>query len=192
MRAKDENKEVIILESALKMIARIGLAGLKMSDLAKEAHLATGTLYIYFRDKEELIRKLYLYLLRKSSNDVAKGIPANEPLKKRVNKICYNFLMDNILHPEYGAFFEQYFRSPFFYETESVLAEENIVMQPFYELIIEGQQQGIIKEADPELLVTLICGMLETVAKVANYSQKSVSVQEWETIFGVIWDGIKG
>lgn len=192
MRAKDENKEVIILESALKMIARIGLAGLKMSDLAKEAHLATGTLYIYFRDKEELIRKLYLYLLRKSSNDVAKGIPANEPLKKRVNKICYNFLMENILHPEYSAFFEQYFRSPFFHETESVLAEENIVMQPFYELIIEGQQQGIIKEADPELLVTLICGMLETVAKVANYSQKSVSVQEWETIFGVIWDGIKG
>jgi len=191
MRAKDENKEVLILESALKMIARIGLTGLKMSDLAKEAHLATGTLYIYFKDKEELIRKLYLYLLRKSSNNITKDIPANEPLKKRVNRICYNFLTYNISYPEYGAFFEQYFRSPFFHETESVLAEENVVMQPIYGVIIEGQQQGIIKETDPELLVTLICGMLETVAKVAFYSQKSVSIQEWDTIFGVIWDGIK-
>jgi AcrR family transcriptional regulator len=191
MRAKDENKEVLILESALKMIARIGLAGLKMSDLAREAHLATGTVYIYFRDKEELIRKLYLYLLRKSSNEVAKGASINEPLKKRVNKICYNFLTENILHPEYGAFFEQYFRSPFFHETESVLAEENIVMQPIYDVVIEGQQQGIIKETNPELLVTLICGMLETVAKVAFYSQKSISAEEWDIIFGVIWDGIK-
>lgn len=191
MRAKDENKEVLILESALKMIARIGLAGLKMSDLAKEAHLATGTVYIYFRDKEELIRKLYLYLLRKSSNEVTKDISADEPLKKRVNKICYNFLINNVLHPENGAFFEQYFRSPFFHETESVLAEENVVMQPFYELLIEGQQQGIIKETDPDLLVTLICGMLETVAKVSFYSQKSVSTDEWDKIFSVIWDGIK-
>ena len=191
MRTKDENKEVLILESALKMIARIGLAGLKMSDLAKEASMATGTVYIYFRDKEELIRKLYLYLLRKSSNEVIKDISTDVPLKKRVNKICYNFLINNVLHPEYGAFFEQYFRSPFFHETEGVLEEETVVVRPFYELIIEGQQQGIIKETDPELLVTLICGMLEAVAKVAFYSQKSVSSEEWETIFGVIWDGMK-
>ncbi|RFS16075.1 TetR/AcrR family transcriptional regulator [Emticicia sp. C21] len=191
MRAKDENKEILILESALKMIARIGLAGLKMSDLAKEAHLATGTLYIYFRDKEELIRKLYLYLLRKSSANVIQGILTNEPLKKRVNKICYNFLIYNLEGPEYGAFFEQYYRSPFFHETESVLAEETAVMQPFYELIIEGQRQGIIKETEPELLVTLICGMLETMAKVSFYSQKSISDKEWETIFSIIWDGIK-
>ncbi|WP_337042929.1 TetR/AcrR family transcriptional regulator [Emticicia sp. 17c] len=191
MRAKDENKEILILESALRMIARVGLAGLKMSELAKEAKLATGTVYIYFSDKEALIRKLYLYLLRKSSADVTKDIPASEPLKKRVNSICRNFLMNNILHPEYGAFFEQYFRSPFFHETESILAEENKVMQPIYDVIAEGQQQGIVKDADPELLVTLVCGMLETVAKVAFYSQKSVSEQEWDTIFGVIWDGLR-
>lgn len=191
MRAKDENKELLILEAALKMIARIGLAGLKMSDLAKEAHVATGTLYIYFKDKEELIRKLYLYLLRKSSEEVIKDISTHEPLKKRVNKICYNLLINNLLYPENGAFFEQYFRSPFFHETESVLAEENMVMQPFYNLIIEGQQHGIVKETDPELLVTLICGMLETVAKVAFYSRKSISDIEWDTIFGIIWDGIK-
>ncbi|MBA4851838.1 TetR/AcrR family transcriptional regulator [Emticicia sp. BO119] len=191
MRAKDENKELLILEAALKMIARIGLAGLKMSDLAKEAHVATGTLYIYFKDKEELIRKLYLYLLRKSSEEVIKDISTREPLKKRVNKICYNLLINNLLYPENGAFFEQYFRSPFFHETESVLAEENMVMQPFYNLIIEGQQHGIVKETDPELLVTLICGMLETVAKVAFYSRKSISDIEWDTIFGIIWDGIK-
>ncbi len=191
MRVKDENKEIQILEAALKLIARIGLAGLKMSDLAKEAHVATGTLYIYFKDKEELIRKLYLYLLRKSSDEVIKDIPDHEPLKKRVNRICYNFLINNILHPENGAFFEQYFRSPFFHEIENVLEEENLILAPFYELMIEGQGQGIIKDAEPELMVTLICGMLEGVAKVAFYSQKSISETEWETIFSVLWDGIR-
>lgn len=191
MRTKDEEKEKLILESALNIISKTGLAGLKMTDLAREAKLATGTVYIYFKDKEELVRKLYLYLMRTITNDLSDGIEASEPVKLKIKKISYNYLIDNILKPQKGIFFEQYFRSPFFHETESVLQEEDQIMQPIYQLVIEGQQQSIIKNINPELIVTVVCGMLDSVAKTAVYTEKTISESDWESIFGLIWDAIK-
>lgn len=191
MRTKDEEKEKLILESALNIVSKTGLAGLKMTDLAKEAKLATGTVYIYFKDKEELVRRLYLYLMRTTTNDLSAGIDMNEPVKLKIKKISHNYLIDSILKPKKGVFFEQYFRSPFFHETESILQEEDQIMQPIYQLVIEGQQQSIIKNINPELLVTVVCGILESIAKTAVYTEKTISESEWESIFGIIWDAIK-
>ncbi|AEI50049.1 TetR/AcrR family transcriptional regulator [Runella slithyformis] len=191
MRTKDETKVQLILTTALKMVARVGLAGLKMSDLAKEAGVATGTVYIYFEDKNQLIRELYLYLMHVSTNDLTRHITDSDPLKIKIKKIAHNYLDDNINNPEYGAFLEQYFRSPYFHEDDATKAEEEIALQPIYQLVVEGQRQSLIKEADPELLVTLVCGMLNEMAKVAIYTQKPITPADWELTFSVLWDGIR-
>jgi len=192
MRNKDETKVKLILDTALSMIARIGLSGLKMSDLAKEAGVATGTVYIYFEDKNQLIRELYLQLTRHSTTDLSKGILVHEPLKIRLNKIALNYLENNIKNPENGVFLEQYFRSPYLQKDDETRLEEEKVLQPIYELVLEGQRQSLIKEANPKWLVLLMCGMLNEVAKQLIYKQKSLSEDEWELTFGVLWDGIKG
>lgn len=191
MRNKDETKVQLILSTALKMIRRVGLAGLKMSDLAKEAGVATGTVYIYFEDKNQLIQELYFYLIRDNITDISQQISDNDPLKIKIKKIARNYLDDNINNPEYGAFFEQYFRSPYFYQDNTIRAEEAKSVQPIYQLIVEGQRQSLIKEADPDLLVTLVYGMLNEVAKTAIYTQKPLTQAEWELTFSVLWDGIR-
>lgn len=191
MRTRDEKKEKLILESALSIISKTGLAGLKMSDLAKEAKLATGTVYIYFKDKEELVRRLYLYLMRNITNALSTSLNSNDPVKLKIKRIAHNYLIDSILNPQKGVFFEQYFRSPYYHETENILQEENQILQPIYEVIIEGQQQNIIKEISADMLVTMVCGMLDSLAKTAIYTEKNYSESEWEVIFSVVWDAIK-
>ncbi|MEI7582167.1 TetR/AcrR family transcriptional regulator [Runella sp.] len=191
MRSKDETKVQLILGTALKMIERVGLAGLKMSDLAKEAGVATGTVYIYFEDKNQLIRELYLYLMHYNTADLNQPISENEPLKIKIKKIARNYLNNNINNPEHGAFLEQYFRSPYFHEDDATHQAEELALQPIYSLLVEGQRQSLIKDADPELLVTLVCGMLNEVAKVSIYTQKPITPAEWELTFSVLWDGIR-
>jgi AcrR family transcriptional regulator len=44
-----------IREAAIRVIARQGFAGTTMQEIADEAELAKGTLYLYFKDKEELL-----------------------------------------------------------------------------------------------------------------------------------------
>ena len=162
-----------------------------MSDLAKEAGVATGTLYIYFDDKPALIQRLYAYLLRKSLCDLNAGVADTDPLRVKIRKMTRNYLNDNLDNPEYTAFFEQYFRSPYFVETEAIREAETSVMQPIYDLVVLGQEQTIIKEANPDLLVTLVCGMLNELAKQVLYTKQPISESDWELTFSVIWDGIK-
>jgi len=45
----------IIVHAALAAFISKGFQHTSMSDIAKEAHIAKGTLYLYFRSKEELI-----------------------------------------------------------------------------------------------------------------------------------------
>lgn len=191
MRTKDEAKEQVIFDTALRLIMQTGLSGLKMSELAKEAGVATGTVYIYFADKPTLIQRLYGYLLRKSLSDLEDGIVESDPLRVKIRKITRNYLDDNLKHPEYTAFFEQFFRSPYYVPSEAIVAEESTMMQPIFDLIVQGQQQTIIKEVNPELLVTLVCGMLDELAKQAHFTKQPVSDGDWELTFSVIWDGVK-
>ncbi|HLU68175.1 MAG TPA: TetR family transcriptional regulator, partial [Kofleriaceae bacterium] len=47
-----------ILEAAEKVFARAGFADTRMADVAAEAGLATGTLYNYFANRDELLSSL--------------------------------------------------------------------------------------------------------------------------------------
>ncbi|HEX2163924.1 MAG TPA: helix-turn-helix domain-containing protein, partial [Thermoanaerobaculia bacterium] len=46
-----------IREAAGRVVARHGLAGATMDAIAEEAGVAKGTLYLYFKSREELIEK---------------------------------------------------------------------------------------------------------------------------------------
>ncbi|RAI99836.1 TetR family transcriptional regulator [Chitinophaga skermanii] len=55
MRARDENKILAIREKTMALIVSEGLDGFSMNKLAKAAGISPATLYIYYKDKEDLI-----------------------------------------------------------------------------------------------------------------------------------------
>ncbi|MCE7064643.1 TetR/AcrR family transcriptional regulator [Dyadobacter sp. CY326] len=59
MRTRDVNKEALIREKAIEMIVAHGFDGLSMHKLAKSAGVSVATIYIYFKDREDLIQQLY-------------------------------------------------------------------------------------------------------------------------------------
>lgn len=58
MRIRDENKEQAICEKAIEIVVAKGFDGLSMQKLAKEANVSPATIYIYFKDREDLILQL--------------------------------------------------------------------------------------------------------------------------------------
>lgn len=48
-----------IQEAALRVIARKGMAAATMQEIAEEAGVAKGTIYLYFRDRDELVEKTF-------------------------------------------------------------------------------------------------------------------------------------
>ena len=65
MRTRDEMKEAAIREKALEMVVKHGFDGLSMQKLAKAAGVSPATIYIYFKDRGDLILQLYLQEMKK-------------------------------------------------------------------------------------------------------------------------------
>src|SRR5579883_1261917 len=59
MRTRDEQKIAAIKEKALDMIVSGGFDGLSMQKLAKAAGVSPATIYIYFKDRDDLLIQLY-------------------------------------------------------------------------------------------------------------------------------------
>ena len=58
MRVRDENKEKAIRQKAIEMIVKEGLDGFGVNKLAKAAGVSPATIYIYFKDRDDLILQL--------------------------------------------------------------------------------------------------------------------------------------
>lgn len=192
MRNRDTAKEQLIMNTALSMISEIGLAGVKMNDLAKRAGVATGTLYIYFTSKEELIRKLYAYVCCELGSDLQKNIQEGASLKEKLRQICKNYTLDLLTHPEYKVFMDQYFCSPFFRNEDDIQHLENaIYLDPVVKLIMDAKEEKQEITVAPELLIQISRGALEKYAHYVMTSGKPWDDREFDLVFHFIWNGAK-
>ena len=66
MKVKDQQKVTDLFKATLELTESVGLAGLKMSEIARYANLASGTIYVYFNSKETLLNELYSKLKKDS------------------------------------------------------------------------------------------------------------------------------
>lgn len=60
MRNRDEHKEQTIRKKAIEIAVKDGFDGLSMHKLAKAAGVSPATIYIYFKDREDLILQVSL------------------------------------------------------------------------------------------------------------------------------------
>ena len=70
MRTKTPKLGSRILDAAARQFARQRFHEVRMDDIAAEAEVSKGTLYSYFRDKEEL----YLALLARGSEGMVRAL----------------------------------------------------------------------------------------------------------------------
>src|SRR5438552_422459 len=54
-----DDKRRRILDAALRCFALTGYHGTRIPDVAMQAHIGTGTVYRYFKDKEALVNEVY-------------------------------------------------------------------------------------------------------------------------------------
>ena len=59
MRKREGNKEQAILESAVRVFAQHGYHRAKISSIADQAGVATGSVYLYYKNKESILLKIF-------------------------------------------------------------------------------------------------------------------------------------
>jgi AcrR family transcriptional regulator len=98
-RVRSPEKRSAILHAAVHEIAEAGL-GAPTAKIAQRAGVASGTLFTYFVNKEELLNELYLELKSEVYVSVNAGFPHKGSLERRAQHICLSFLDWAIEFPE--------------------------------------------------------------------------------------------
>jgi AcrR family transcriptional regulator len=60
MRSRDEQKKLAIRDKTIDMVVKSGLDGFSMQKLARAAGVSPATLYIYYKDREDLLLQICL------------------------------------------------------------------------------------------------------------------------------------
>lgn len=190
MRLKDDNKINIIFKASLNLIFKDGIAGLTMAKIAKQAGLATGTLYIYFKNKEELINELYRTLEKQSAERFLKGYDKTLPYKIGLKIIWMNYLKHRIEYNEESIFMEQYYRSPYITRKHKRIAE--LMKSPIHQIIRRGKEEKLVKqEFDDEMLFLSMLGFLRELADEHVCGVYVLNEERIEKAFQLNWDMIK-
>ena len=154
MRLKDEQKQQAIIRAVLELTNERGLAGLKMSTLARRAGVATGTLYTYFEDKEDLLLSVNRSVRNRGAEFLLSRMSSDLGVRERMLAFIAAYT-DYVGHNfEAILFVDLLKRSPVM--TEAAKTETLERYGFLVELIREGIDSGDIEPGDPEVILHVI------------------------------------
>ncbi|MEY9093944.1 TetR/AcrR family transcriptional regulator [Paenibacillus sp. RC84] len=99
MTSKKKEKYDLILEAALKVFAEHGFHRSQVSKIAKAAGVADGTIYLYFKRKEDILISLFREKLGELVGKFHMHIEQTTGVKEALRKVCeihYTELENNV------------------------------------------------------------------------------------------------
>lgn len=188
-RPRDESKIEAIYEATLKLVLETGFNGLKMADVARAANLATGTLYIYFKNKEVLINELYYHLKKNKTLKMLEAFDAKDPFVVAFKKLWLNYLTISLAEPERMKFIEQYTHTS--YLTKKTKQQSDQLLQPLEEFLANGIKQGLVKKLPVQLLLSQLMGPINECVKLHYDQTLKITSRLKEELFEMAWNSIK-
>lgn len=106
-RRSTRDRRAALLQAALKLFARDGLHNVPTSAISREAGVATGTLFVYFKSKEELISTLYLEAVAAVTEAMMEGFDEADPIADEFRRIWFNRARWHLANPAASNFIRQ-------------------------------------------------------------------------------------
>ena len=165
-RRKNNEKYYRIIEAATKVFAKNGFYQSKISEIAKEAKVADGTIYIYFENKDDILISLFEEQMKAVIDNMEVQISGIDDPAKKLERFASTHLglieknqdMAEIIQVELrqsNKFMKEY-------KNEKFIQYLNIIE----DIISEGQKRGIFKEdVIPKVAKRAFFGALDEVSR---------------------------
>lgn len=166
MRHKDSEKYHRIIHAATKIFAKKGFFQAKVSEIAKEAQVADGTIYLYFEGKDAILISLFEEQMELVLENMRAQISKEEDAAKKIEKFALTHLkmieenrdMAEIIQVElrHSSKFMKEYKNEKFAEYLNIIDE----------IIREGQEMGIFKkEIIPSIAKRAFFGALDEMSR---------------------------
>jgi TetR/AcrR family fatty acid metabolism transcriptional regulator len=146
MRHKSDEKYRKIIAAATKIFSQKGFFKAKVSEIAREAGIADGTVYIYFKHKDDILISLFEEKMQEVLDNMKEQInQETDPLKKieRFALVHLQLIEDHkdiaeIIQVELrqSSMFMKNYRNTKFFDYLNIISA----------IIQEGKEKGVIRE----------------------------------------------
>lgn len=181
MKSPDKHRKII--RAATKVFAKKGFFNARISDIAKEAKVADGTIYLYFKNKfdilisvfEEEIGKLIIQTNELIANEHDPKVKLEIFIHKHLEEMKKNRNLAEVMHIE----LRQTNKLVREYRKNSFTNYLDIVSS----IIEEGKQQGIFRqEIESDIAKQLIFGSLDEISRVWSVGNEIRSTTTMEEV----------
>lgn len=144
------------------MIVEEGFDGFSMQKLAKAANVSPATLYIYYKNREDMLNKLYIDVHHKFTEVALKGFDPEMNLRDGLRLQWKNRLRFITKYPVYFKFQEQFRNSPCINNKAVQVSDFKENMKQF---VVNAIKRGEMKKTEPELFWAIAYGPFYSLLK---------------------------
>ncbi len=195
---REKKKEDIIL-AALKMFSEKGFLRTTIKDIAEQAGIGKGTVYEYFKDKEEIIQSSFFYFQRFLEVDMEKILLSDKNGALKLSDLIKAIL--KVLNNKEGNYLDLMFD----FWAEGMKGNKKGIMltemKRFYDIyrkmiediIIEGIKDGSIREdIDPFETASILIGAMDGIMVQWILDRKTINTKRIEkNLIYLVLNGIK-
>ncbi|MBW2221279.1 MAG: TetR/AcrR family transcriptional regulator [Deltaproteobacteria bacterium] len=144
--SKSEDKHQRIIKAALKVFAKKGFYNSRVSEIAKEAEVADGTIYLYFKNKDDILISVFETEMMKMISNMKKELSkCHDPVEK-IRIFAFQHLNMITENQEWAEVAQVELRQSSKFMREYVKDHYTDYINIFAYIIREGQEKGIFKE----------------------------------------------
>ena len=184
------DKKEEILKAALKLFVEYGFHATPTSKIAKEAGVANGTLFHYYKTKDDLILALFTQSKTQLNAYIYKDVALSSDKESIFKSIYTNTIEWALNHKDEFYFIQQFSTSPFY----SLISPEEIRKQaePHLDFLQEGIKAAVLKPLPVDLLYTLINSHIAGINQYLSSGEFSTNKQKQiiNESFQLLWDMI--
>ena len=177
-----------ILQATLRLIKSHGFHGTPMSMIAQEAQVGAGTIYRYFKSKEDLIQQLYQEIRLAADKAMLENYEAEVPVRERFMRIWKNFANYLLQHPDHLGFLDQFDLSPFAFQPDE---EHQLLLTQIDQFLDYAREQQFMKELSTPCLQALIFAPLRSLARLHHAGEIQLSEEMMRQTAAACWDAVR-
>ncbi|WP_342535878.1 TetR/AcrR family transcriptional regulator [Sporosarcina sp. FSL K6-3508] len=183
---KIAKKKEDILRTAVSILAEKGYQGTTMEEIASSLLMTKGSVYYYFKDKQDLLYQSQLMLLQQSLVNIKTIQQENLPVEDRFKKAMVahiTYLLDEKSGFEMMVKLEQIFSTE---QLEEIFQLRNDYEKCFDQLILEGINEEVFEAVEITIVRNTILGAMNWVTQWYSPEGKKDPIEIAETVSGYL------
>jgi AcrR family transcriptional regulator len=186
-RPKSDKKREAILEAAMAVFAERGIGHAPTSAISTAAGVAEGTLFTYFKTKDELINELYRELRKEMDREMT-DYPFTADARTRLRYVWDRYLSLAMRFPKRLKVLQQLRASGRLLKDAEA---PNMTIMELLHTTREAAEAGGLRNASAEFLVLIFRAQAEATVEFIG-AHRDLEAESRELGFRLVWRGLTG